>query len=66
MTEPYGATEGAAGYGGNNQIPPTSAVNASGGPQRRPGTIVGGKVEHAVGAMIGSNELKAKGLQKEQ
>jgi len=46
-------------------IPPTGAVNhgnSSGGA----GTRLTGKVESAVGSLVGSNALKAKGLQKEQ
>ncbi|KAJ3726602.1 hypothetical protein C8R42DRAFT_657146 [Lentinula raphanica] len=42
-------------------IPPSSHMNASGGP----GHSTTGKVEKAIGSAVGSNALKAKGMQKE-
>ncbi|KAJ3810189.1 hypothetical protein F5876DRAFT_77024 [Lentinula aff. lateritia] len=49
-------------YGGNQgNIPPSSNLNASGGA----GHSTAGKVERALGAAVGSNALKAKGMQKE-
>jgi len=60
--DPYGA----AGVG-NTAIPLPNTVNhpgthkASGG-----GSALTGKIEHAVGTMIGSQSLKAKGLEKER
>lgn len=49
-------------YGGNQgNIPPSSNLNASGGA----GHSTAGKVEKALGAAVGSNALKAKGMQKE-
>lgn len=55
-----------AGVGGNQGIPPTGALNNEGQQRGGGGHSMTGKVEHAVGSMIGSNALKAKGLQKEQ
>jgi hypothetical protein len=47
-----------------DQIPSSAALgtNRQGAGQH----AMTGKVEHAVGAMIGSKSLKAKGIQKEQ
>lgn len=76
----YGDTSlgyGAPGAGGHRigdpAIPPANIINLNpdnngstsdcGGPSLK-GTI--GKIESAVGSMIGSNSLKAKGLQKKQ
>ncbi|OCH89631.1 hypothetical protein OBBRIDRAFT_835644 [Obba rivulosa] len=51
----------------NSRIPPTGAINqtqqTSGGGG---GGRLAGKMEHAVGTMVGSQALKEKGLQKEQ
>jgi len=55
----------ASGAGAGTGIPPTGVVNHgnnSGGAGQR----LTGKVESAVGSLVGSNALKAKGLQKEQ
>ncbi|KAF7983234.1 hypothetical protein HWV62_23532 [Athelia sp. TMB] len=65
-----GAGTGGAGMMGGQQqqnIPPTAALGPGG--QQAPvhsGHATTGKIEHAVGTMIGSKSLKAKGLQKEQ
>ncbi|KAJ4000662.1 hypothetical protein F5050DRAFT_363494 [Lentinula boryana] len=49
-------------YSGNQtNIPPSSHLNASGGA----GHSTTGKVEKAIGSAVGSNALKAKGMQKE-
>nr|GAT48164.1 predicted protein [Mycena chlorophos] len=65
MNDPaYGAGTGGPGMGaGGQQIPPAHAVNASGGGG---GSAMTGKIEHAVGSIVGSKSLKAKGIQKEQ
>ncbi|EMD35567.1 hypothetical protein CERSUDRAFT_124839 [Gelatoporia subvermispora B] len=56
-----------AGAGPNGpSIPPTGAVNPSQNTQGSGGGRLTGKVEHAVGSMVGSQALQAKGLQKEQ
>ena len=47
---------------GDHQIPTSAALGAGHGGQH----AMTGKVEHAVGSMIGSKSLKAKGIQKEQ
>jgi len=64
-----GVQSGQAGYHNAfgpppDQIPSSSAIgtNQQGAGQH----AMTGKVEHAVGAMIGSKSLKAKGIQKEQ
>lgn len=64
-----GVQSGQAGYHNASgpppdQIPSSSAIgtNQQGAGQH----AMTGKVEHAVGAMIGSKSLKAKGIQKEQ
>jgi hypothetical protein len=50
-------------YGGN-ALPPTRQLNNS--DQTRSGQALAGKIERTIGSMVGSNELKAKGYQKEQ
>jgi len=57
-SDPYGA----AGVG-TQAVPHASAVNQT---HHGPGHALAGKVEHAVGSLLGSQSLKAKGLQKEQ
>jgi hypothetical protein len=47
-------------------IPHTSAVSGPGHTARGGGHSTTGKIERAVGTMIGSKSLKAKGMQKEQ
>ncbi|KAI0266503.1 hypothetical protein BC834DRAFT_132137 [Gloeopeniophorella convolvens] len=47
-------------------VPPTSHVNQNTGHHSNPGTRAAGKVEHAVGTLVGSNALKARGAEKEQ
>jgi len=80
-TQPYAGQHGAMGgmgaaapynettHGHGHRtagVPPTGNLNNSG--QNRGGAGLGmtGKVEKAVGSMVGSSALKAKGLQKEQ
>jgi uncharacterized protein YjbJ (UPF0337 family) len=49
---------------GTTGIPPSTNINnqhRSGG-----GGAMTGKIEHAVGSLVGSKSLKAKGIQKEQ
>ncbi|KAH9478602.1 hypothetical protein JR316_0009059 [Psilocybe cubensis] len=53
---------GARGAG----IPATGAVNHGSNATGGAGQRLTGKVESAIGSMVGSNALKAKGLQKEQ
>jgi len=60
-----GMGQGGMGQGGmGSGIPPTGAVNhtSSGGTGQR----ITGKIESAIGSLVGSSALKAKGLQKEQ
>lgn len=62
---------GGTGDAGNPDLPPLSTLSSSGQPgQPHPGSGGGhamtGKVESAIGGVIGSKSLKAKGLQKEQ
>ncbi|KAF8156003.1 hypothetical protein B0H34DRAFT_517281 [Crassisporium funariophilum] len=53
--------------GGPTGIPPTNVVNSGHNTAGHgSGTRMTGKVESAIGSMVGSNALKAKGLQKEQ
>jgi len=53
-----------SGPSGDHQIPSSAALSA--GQQGSGQHAITGKVEHAVGSMIGSKSLKAKGIQKEQ
>ncbi len=69
VNDPYSSAAGTgtgAGYGSAN-IPPASTLS-HGNERHRDGSgkRFSGKVEHAVGSMLGSNALKAKGLQKQQ
>ncbi|KAJ7668030.1 hypothetical protein B0H17DRAFT_1088420 [Mycena rosella] len=55
------------GAGGGAAIPPTGALSSQ--HQQQPhsgGGAMTGKIEHAVGSIVGSKTLKAKGIQKEQ
>lgn len=61
----YGAGVG-AGAGAGPAIPPTGTINSQQQPRTGGGSAMTGKIEHAVGSLIGSNALKTKGLQKEQ
>ncbi|KAI0074471.1 hypothetical protein K474DRAFT_1532576 [Panus rudis PR-1116 ss-1] len=72
-TQGYGNNAAADPYSntiGNNDpsVPPAAHINA--GNQHHPsggaGTRMAGKMEHAVGTMVGSQALKTKGIQKEQ
>lgn len=59
----YGSGGMGAGTG-TTGIPPSTNINnqhRSGG-----GGAMTGKIEHAVGSLVGSKSLKAKGIQKEQ
>lgn len=58
--DPYSNT---AGYN-DPSIPPANQINT--GQHGGGGARMAGKVEHAVGSMIGSQALKTKGMQKEQ
>ncbi|KAJ3987885.1 hypothetical protein F5890DRAFT_1471959 [Lentinula detonsa] len=64
-TQPGMGGTGNNGYndhsGNQPNIPPSSHLNASGGT----GHSTTGKVEKAIGSAVGSNALKAKGMQKE-
>jgi len=57
-----GSAPGAGGAG----IPSTNTVNHGGNNTGGAGTRLTGKVESAIGSLVGSSALKAKGLQKEQ
>lgn len=63
--EYYGAMGGpaAGGIAGGESIPPAHIAGAQG---HGSGHSMTGKVESAVGGLIGSKALKAKGQQKEQ
>ncbi|GLB42252.1 hypothetical protein LshimejAT787_1102670 [Lyophyllum shimeji] len=64
-----GAGMGAsAGAGIDGAVPPSNVVHNSNHHSRSPGSgqAFAGKVERTVGKVIGSDSLKAKGLQKEQ
>jgi uncharacterized protein YjbJ (UPF0337 family) len=61
-------TGGATMPGSNTQggaLPATGTLNDSRHPRHGRSHMVTGKVEHAIGSMIGSNALQAKGLQKQ-
>ncbi|KAH7906446.1 hypothetical protein BJ138DRAFT_1094133 [Hygrophoropsis aurantiaca] len=61
------STGGATGAGGgdNPNIPPAGHVNHQGGKGGGSHALTG-RVEQAVGSIVGSNALKAKGMQKQQ
>ncbi|KJA17575.1 hypothetical protein HYPSUDRAFT_57622 [Hypholoma sublateritium FD-334 SS-4] len=61
----YPGGGGVAGPGGASGIPQTSAVNYGGGGGGS-GQRLTGKVESALGSLVGSAALKEKGAQKEQ
>jgi len=56
---------GGAGYDNNAGVPPANHLN-QGQQQGGGGRRFEGKLEHAVGSMVGSQALKNKGIQKEQ
>ncbi|KAJ6614586.1 hypothetical protein B0H10DRAFT_2221150 [Mycena sp. CBHHK59/15] len=56
----YGA--GGAGAG----IPPAETINDTNQSRTSGGGAMMGKIEHALGSFVGSNALKAKGMQKER
>ncbi|KAJ7196515.1 hypothetical protein GGX14DRAFT_672774 [Mycena pura] len=60
-----GIGAGAGAGMGTGGIPPTNAVNVGHGHHTGGGALTG-KIEHAIGTIVGSQSLKAKGLQKEQ
>ncbi|TFK32032.1 hypothetical protein BDQ12DRAFT_64726 [Crucibulum laeve] len=62
INDPYGS----AGVGHQSALPPTGALNDHNQSRGGTGARMTGKVESAIGSMVGSNALKAKGLQKEQ
>jgi len=73
MDDQYGAGTGAGvGVGhhgtgagvGHPGIPPAETL--SGNQSHSGGGAMTGKIEHAVGSIVGSKSLKAKGIQKEQ
>jgi len=71
VNDPYSAA--GVGHGNANThgagaagIPPTGTLNDHNQSRGGTGSRMTGKVESAVGTMLGSNSLKAKGLQKEQ
>ncbi|KAF7360167.1 hypothetical protein MVEN_00745200 [Mycena venus] len=64
MGDQYGAGTG-AGTGAGGAIPPANAINSTNQPHSGGGAMTG-KIEHAVGSLVGSKSLKAKGIQKEQ
>ncbi|KAF7426345.1 hypothetical protein PC9H_008713 [Pleurotus ostreatus] len=68
VNDPYSSGTGTgAGYGSSN-IPPANVLSHGHNERHQDGAgkRMSGKVEHAVGSVIGSSALKAKGLQKEQ
>jgi hypothetical protein len=64
MQSGQGDYYGGSGPTGDHPIPPSAALGA--GKQGNGQHEMTGKVEHAIGSMIGSKSLKAKGIQKEQ
>jgi len=65
----YGAAGAGTGTGvgvGGPAIPPTGALSGAGQQPHSGGSAMTGKIEHAVGSLVGSKTLKAKGIQKEQ
>ena len=63
-----GMTTGTSGPYNDPSIPPAQHINANSGPNHHTGagSRMAGKMEHAVGTMVGSQALKARGIQKEQ
>ncbi|KAJ7109612.1 hypothetical protein C8R43DRAFT_1042936 [Mycena crocata] len=61
MADQYGTGVGGPGAGGA-AIPPAGAIAN----EPRSGGKMTGKIEHAVGSLVGSQSLKAKGIQKER
>jgi len=59
----YGAGTGAGV--GHPGIPPAETLNSQNQSHSGGGALTG-KIEHAVGSIVGSKSLKAKGIQKEQ
>lgn len=62
MNDQYGAT--GAGHTGQAGIPPSAALNAKGA--NGGGHSTTGKIERGMGNLLGSESLRAKGVQKEQ
>jgi len=62
LNHPNSSTGPSAGDGG--AIPPASSINHN--QDHGGGHSTMGKVESAIGSMVGSNALKAKGMQKQQ
>ncbi|KAJ7761207.1 hypothetical protein DFH07DRAFT_815740 [Mycena maculata] len=65
MANPQYTTGVGAGAGGP-AIPPANTINTQPQHHSGGGGATTGKIEHAIGSLVGSNTLKAKGLQKEQ
>ncbi|KAF9477960.1 hypothetical protein BDN70DRAFT_922252 [Pholiota conissans] len=68
--DPYAATDIGSGHlGGASGIPPAGAIDHGTSQTRSSshgsGGRLAGKIESAIGTMLGSDALKAKGLQKE-
>jgi hypothetical protein len=64
MDDPYTNDPSVNRHG--EHIPPTATLNQSGRQSHGSGSSMTGKVEHAVGSIVGSNALKAKGLEKQR
>ncbi|KAK7684569.1 hypothetical protein QCA50_012516 [Cerrena zonata] len=60
--DPYGTTVAH----NDPSVPPAQHINSGSGHHSGTGSSITGKVEHAVGSMVGSQALKMKGIQKEQ
>ncbi|TFY80069.1 hypothetical protein EWM64_g3946 [Hericium alpestre] len=60
--------DGAGGQYGNNQsdLPPSQHLNQSTGHSPHPARRMEGKIEHAVGTLVGSQALQARGNEKEE
>jgi len=65
MADEYGGGGGAGT--GTTGIPPATNIGGQNQPHSGGGgSAMTGKIEHAVGSLVGSKSLKAKGIQKEQ
>ncbi|KAL4242960.1 hypothetical protein ABKN59_011179 [Abortiporus biennis] len=63
QTQPQTAqTQGGLNQNDPNYIPPTNHFGSGSGG----GSSMTGKMEHTIGSLVGSQNLKAKGIQKEQ
>ncbi|KAF8162473.1 hypothetical protein K438DRAFT_1470103, partial [Mycena galopus ATCC 62051] len=59
------AGTGVGAGGAGTAIPPANTLNNQNQTHSGGGAITG-KIEHAIGSIVGSKSLKAKGIQKEQ